>query len=85
MIPMLTIMADFIGIVGGYFYSVIVFGIMGWADIVVDIGAMMTASAALGIAVDDTLHFVTWFRRGLAQNYSRRTAVLHAFQRCVAR
>ena len=27
MIPMLTIMADFMGIVGGYFYSVMVFGI----------------------------------------------------------
>ena len=27
MIPMLTIMGDFMGIVGGYFYSVMVFGI----------------------------------------------------------
>lgn len=62
--------------------SVMVFGTMGWLDVVVDIGAMMTASAALGIAVDDTLHFITWFRRGLVQGYDRHTAVLNAFQRC---
>ena len=62
--------------------SALVFGLMGWLGIVVDIGAMMTASAALGIAVDDTLHFVVWFRRGLAAGYDRKTAVRNAFQRC---
>ena len=62
--------------------SVIVFGLMGWFDVVVDIGAMMTASVALGIAVDDTLHFIVWFRRGLAEGYDRYTAVRYSFQRC---
>ncbi len=36
----------------------IVFGILGWADIPVDIGTMMTASIALGLAVDGTFHFL---------------------------
>ena len=62
--------------------AVTVFGMMGWANVVVDIGAMMTASAALGIAVDDTLHFVIWFRRGVTKGYDRRSAVLNAFERC---
>ena len=62
--------------------SVIVFGLVGWFDMVVDIGAMMTASVALGIAVDDTLHFVVWFRRGLDRGYDRKTSVRYAFQRC---
>ena len=61
---------------------VIVYGTMGWLEVAVDICAPTTASAALGIAVDDTLHFITWFRRGLVQGYDRHTAVLNAFQRC---
>ena len=85
-VTMVLVLRDFMGgllsMLPNIVPSVIVFGIMGWLDVVVDIGAMMTASAALGIAVDDTLHFITWFRRGLIQGYSRRTAVLNAFQRC---
>jgi predicted RND superfamily exporter protein len=36
----------------------IVFGTLGWLDFPVDIGMMMTASIALGIAVDGTFHFL---------------------------
>lgn len=42
----------------------------------------MTASAALGIAVDDTLHFITWFRRGLGRGMARDQAVRFAYGRC---
>jgi predicted RND superfamily exporter protein len=41
----------------------IVFGAMGWLGWPLDVGGMMTASIALGIAVDDTVHLLTWFRR----------------------
>ncbi|MDA1180445.1 MAG: MMPL family transporter, partial [Planctomycetota bacterium] len=43
----------------------VVFGGMGWLGIPVDIGSMMSASIALGVAVDDTIHFLTWFRADL--------------------
>jgi predicted RND superfamily exporter protein len=43
---------------------------------------MMTATAAMGIAVDDTLHYLTWYRRGLSEGKSRREAVLFAYERC---
>ena len=36
---------------------------MGWLGVKVEVGTILTASAALGIAVDDSLHFITWFRR----------------------
>lgn len=36
----------------------IVFGLLGWIGIPVDIGTMMTASIALGLAVDGTFHFL---------------------------
>ena len=39
------------------FPAAVIFGWMGWTDRIVDIGSMMTASVAMGIAVDDTVHF----------------------------
>jgi hypothetical protein len=39
----------------------------GWLQHPMDIGSVMTASIALGIAVDDTLHFLVFFRRTVNQ------------------
>jgi hypothetical protein len=64
------------------FPAIVIFGTMGWLSVWVDIGAMMSASVALGIAVDDTLHFLTWFRRAARRGKSRRGAVLAAYRRC---
>ena len=63
-------------------YPVItVFGAMGWLGIAVDIGSMMTASVAMGVAVDDTIHFLTWFRRGLDEGRSRNDSISLAYRR----
>lgn len=48
------------------FPSLALFGTLGWLDYPVDIGSIMTASVAIGIAVDDTLHFLNFFDRRLA-------------------
>ena len=64
------------------FPAAVIFGWMGWTDRIVDIGSMMTASVAMGIAVDDTVHFLTWFRRGIAAEMSREEAVLYSYRRC---
>jgi predicted RND superfamily exporter protein len=64
------------------FPLIVVFGALGWLDISVDIGIMMTASVALGVAVDDTIHFVSWFRRGITAGMSRYEAVMEAYERC---
>lgn len=48
----------------------IVFGAMGWLGWPLDVGGMMTASIALGIAVDDTVHLLAWFRRLRAEGES---------------
>ncbi len=50
------------------FPMVILFGILGWARAALDIGSVMTASVALGMAVDGTFHFLTFFRKGLADS-----------------
>ncbi|MCA9237843.1 MAG: MMPL family transporter [Planctomycetales bacterium] len=59
-----------------------VFGALGWLGIKVDIGIMMTASVALGVAVDDTIHYLTWFRRGISRGHSRYEAAELAYDRC---
>ena len=62
----------------------IAFGCMGWTNIDLDIAGILTASIALGIAVDDTLHFVCWYMDELRGGHSRQEAVSITFQNCSA-
>ena len=59
-----------------------VFGAISWFNIKVDIGTMITASVALGIAVDGTLHLLTWFREGLRRGMRQDDAVTSALSHC---
>ncbi len=61
---------------------VCIFGAMGWLNIAIDIGSMMSASIALGVAVDDTIHFLSWFRSDLQKLGDRRSAAIQAYKRC---
>ncbi|WP_417746222.1 efflux RND transporter permease subunit [Rosistilla oblonga] len=63
------------------FPVIVIFGFLGHTGSIVDLGKMMTASVAMGVAVDDTIHFLEWFRQGLAQGMTRRGAVLEAYRR----
>jgi len=49
--------------------------------VLVDIGTMMTASVALGIAVDDTIHFLSWFRHFIDEGLDRVDAVIETYRR----
>jgi len=64
------------------FPCVIVFGFLGLCGIPIDMGSMMTASVALGISLDGTLHLLTWVNIGLRRGLHRNDAVLFALQRC---
>lgn len=61
---------------------VAIFGAMGWLNVNVDIGSMMAASIALGVAVDDTIHYLTWFRHELDATGCRKLAILGAYRHC---
>ncbi len=61
---------------------VLVFGGMGWCGQKVDVGSVLTASVALGIAVDDTLHFLKWYTRAIDLGRTRHVAIGEAFRRC---
>lgn len=75
-------LAGIASMIPNVFPIVMVFGSLGWLNIPIDIGIMMTASVALGVAVDDTLHFVTWFSRGIRDGLDRRSATQLAYERC---
>lgn len=82
MIALRSVAAGLIVMLPNIFPTIVILGGMGWYGTKVDLGSMMTVSTALGIAVDNELHFFTWFRRGLSQGLGRRGALRMAFQRC---
>ena len=59
-----------------------IFGLLGWTGIRIDIGTMITASVALGLAVDGTLHLITWFRELLRQGMPREEAIAKSLEHC---
>jgi predicted RND superfamily exporter protein len=79
-----NITGGLISMIPNVFPVVVVFGLMGHAGVMVDIGAMMTASVAMGVAVDDTIHFLNWFRLGLNSGLDRCEAIQQSYQRCAA-
>jgi len=77
-----SISAGLLSSVIGMFPIAVVFGLMSWCGQVLDIGTMLTGSVALGIAVDDMLHLITWFRVGLREGRTRNESVVLAMGHC---
>ncbi len=74
------------------FPAVLVFGGMGWGNsilksfgsgsLLIDIGTVMAPSVALGVTVDDVVHFMLWFRRGISDGLDRKQAAMLAYKGC---
>ena len=74
------------------FPAVCVFGGMGWGNamlqsfgtgsLLIDIGTVMAPSVALGVTVDDVVHFMLWFRRGISEGLDRKQATMLAYKGC---
>jgi len=74
------------------FPAVVVFGGMGWGNailkglgtgnLLIDIGTVMAPSVALGVTVDDVVHFMLWFRRGITDGLDRKAATMLAYKGC---
>ncbi|MEQ1829863.1 MAG: MMPL family transporter [Pirellula sp.] len=60
----------------------LVFGGMAWLGYSIDIAGILTASVAMGIAVNDTLHFVNWYTHRLSLGDTRQQAVADTFFNC---
>ncbi len=54
--------AGLISIIPNLIPSALTFGLMGWLDVPLDMDTMVIAPIIIGIAVDDTIHFITHYR-----------------------
>ncbi|MCG8648868.1 MAG: MMPL family transporter, partial [Pirellulales bacterium] len=73
--------AGMVSMIPNVFPVLLIFGLMCHWDIEIDIGTMMTASVAMGVAVDDTIHFLSWFRAHLDRGMDRVEAVIETYKR----
>ncbi len=64
------------------FPVVIVFGTMGLMGIIVDTGTVMAPGVALGVTIDDVVHFMLKYRNGLEQGLDRRQSIMMAYKGC---
>jgi len=75
-------LAGILAMIPNLFPVGVIFGLVSWFGMAIDIGTMITASVALGIAVDGTLHLVIWFREDLKKGVSRSRAVIDSLAHC---
>ena len=59
---------------------IIILGIMGWLNLPLDIFTMLIGSIAIGLAVDDTIHFMHNFRRYYEKSGDAKYAVRETLQ-----
>jgi predicted RND superfamily exporter protein len=64
-----------LAIVPNLFPVLAVFGVMGWLDISLNIATVMLASVALGVVDDDTVHFISRYRREIERARSSVEAI----------
>ena len=64
-----------LAIVPNLFPVMAIFGVMGWLDISLNVATVMLASVALGIVDDDTIHFISRYRRETAHGRSADEAI----------
>lgn len=72
--------AGFLSMLPNIFPIVVVFGIMGFAGISLNIGTSIIACTAIGVAVDDTIHFMTEFGHQMRKKDDRRLAMREIFR-----
>jgi predicted RND superfamily exporter protein len=79
---LLNVRGGMVSMLPNVFPLIMVFGTLGFLGVEIDIGSMMTASIAIGVAVDDTIHYLEWFRNGMKAGLTRHQAIANALQHC---
>jgi hypothetical protein len=64
-----------LALVPNVFPVILLFGVMGYFDIPLNIGTAMAAAIAIGLAVDDTLHFMLRYNEELKSAKSQKRAM----------
>lgn len=62
--------------------AIVAIGTLSWLGIRLDVGSVLTASIALGVAVDDTMHFTMWYLRQRRSGISLCHSIHRTMQHC---
>lgn len=73
----LSLRAGLLSLIPNIFPIVILFGLMGWSGISLNISTSMIAVIAIGIAIDDTIHYLTAFNSEVRRTGDQRDAIVH--------
>ena len=77
-----TLPLTIISLIPNLFPIYVTLGVMGWVGIPLDVATIMIANVVIGIAVDDTIHIMVWFRRHVASGMDHRSAITRTFRDC---
>jgi predicted RND superfamily exporter protein len=72
-----SVRAGLLSLVPNVIPIMVLFGIMGWSGIALNISTSMIAVIAIGIAVDDTIHYFSEFNVQLRATGDQETAILN--------
>ena len=71
-----SVQAGLMSIIPNMIPATLAFGLMGLMGIPLDTDTLMIAPLIIGIAVDDTIHFITHYRMALAKHSDMRLALV---------
>jgi predicted RND superfamily exporter protein len=80
MVTLGSLQAGAMSIVPNLIPATLVFGLMGLFGIPLDTDTLMIAPLIIGIAVDDTIHFISHYRMSLAENNDMQLALVDAIK-----
>ena len=63
-----SVQAGLLSIVPNLIPATLTFGLMGWFGVPLDTDTLMIAPVIIGIAVDDTIHFITHYRMAMVEH-----------------
>lgn len=82
MVMLRSVIGGLLAMLPNLFPTVVLFGAMGLIALPLDIGSVMSASVALGIAVDDTIHLLSRFGSRRARGIGQISAAFGALSQC---
>jgi hypothetical protein len=75
-----SVRAGLVALFPNLFPILSIFGLMGWLGIPLDTDTLLVAPITIGIAVDDTIHFLTHYRTEVVQHGDLKRAVIQSFR-----
>ena len=80
MVTLGSLQAGVMSIIPNLIPATLAFGLMGLLGIPLDTDTLMIAPLIIGIAVDDTIHFISHYRMSLAQNHNMKFALVETIK-----